>query len=232
VAEHLTDEEQLENLKKWWREYGTITIAVVALSVGGYFGSIFYKEKQQNEAEEASVIFQQMIEITSATPSQTLDEVEYQATEKLAAQLKNSFGDSQYSRYAALLMARLSVEKNDLDAAAEKLNWVLDDADEGLGLIVNLRLARVEASRGNIDLALSMTSDIDAKTMTSAYSEAQGDFYMLKEDRLSAYKLYLQALSQSVEHDNPHIKLLKLKLNQVTPVAAHHQDEASSGDEN
>ena len=232
MAEHLTDEEQLESLKKWWRKYGTITIAVVALSVGGYFGSIFYKEKQQNEAEAASVLFQQMIEITSATPSQTLDEVEYQAAEKLAAQLKNSFGDSQYSRYAALLMARLSVEKNDLDAAAETLNWVLDDADEGLGLIVNLRLARVEASRGNIDLALSMTSDIDAKTMTSAYSEAQGDFYMLKEDRLSAYKLYLQALAQSVEHDSPHIKLLKLKLNQVTPVAAHHQDEASSGDEN
>ena len=31
VAEHLSEDEQLENLKKWWRDYGIITIAIIGI---------------------------------------------------------------------------------------------------------------------------------------------------------------------------------------------------------
>jgi predicted negative regulator of RcsB-dependent stress response len=230
VAEHLSDEEQLENLKKWWREYGVIAITVVALSIGGYFGSVFYKERQQTQAEEASVLYQQMMEIALVSPNQILDDTQYQLVAGLASQLKSSFSSSQYARYAALLMAKIFVEKNDLDAAAGELKWALNDADEGLELVIKLRLARIEASRGNIDLALTMIGDIDAGTMASAYSETQGDFHLMKEDKVSAYNFYLQSLSQSLEHDSSHIQVLRLKLNQVTP-AASDTDKNLSGEE-
>ena len=231
MAEHLSDEEQLENLKKWWREYGVIAITVVTLSVGGYFGSVFYKERQQSQAEEASVLYQQMMEVALVSPGQTLDDTQYKLVEGLASQLKDSFSSSQYARYAALLMAKIFVEKNDLDEAAEELKWALNDADEGLELVIKLRLARIEASRGNIDLALAMIDDTDAGTMASAYSEAQGDFHLMKKDEVSAYKFYLQSLDQSLEHDSSHVQILKLKLNQVTP-ATSNIDKNSSGEEN
>ena len=112
MAEHLSDEEQLENLKKWWREYGVVAITVVTLSVGGYFGSVFYKERQQSQAEEASVLYQQMMEVALVSPDQTLNDTEYKLAEGLASQLKDSFSGSQYARYAALLMAKIFVEKN------------------------------------------------------------------------------------------------------------------------
>ena len=231
MAEHLSDEEQMENLKKWWREYGVIAITVVTLSVGGYFGSVFYKERQQSQAEEASVLYQQMMEVALVSPGQTLDDTQYKLVEGLASQLKDSFSSSQYARYAALLMAKIFVEKNDLDEAAEELKWALNDADEGLELVIKLRLARIEASRENIDLALAMIDDTDAGTMASAYSEAQGDFHLMKKDEVSAYKFYLQSLDQSLEHDSSHVQVLKLKLNQVTP-ATSNIDKNSSGEEN
>ncbi|MEJ6611661.1 MAG: tetratricopeptide repeat protein [Porticoccus sp.] len=231
MAEHLSDEEQLENLKKWWREYGVVAITVVTLSVGGYFGSVFYKERQQSQAEEASVLYQQMMEVALVSPDQTLNDTEYKLAEGLASQLKDSFSGSQYARYAALLMAKIFVEKNDLDEAARELKWALNDADEGLELVIKLRLARIEASRGNIDLALAMIDDTDAGTMASAYSEAQGDFHLMKKDEVSAYKFYLQSLDQSLEHDSSHVQILKLKLNQVTP-ATSNIDKNSSGEEN
>ena len=231
MAEHLSDEEQMENLKKWWREYGVVAITVVTLSVGGYFGSVFYKERQQSQAEEASVLYQQMMEVALVSPGQTLDDTQYKLVEGLASQLKDSFSSSQYARYAALLMAKIFVEKNDLDEAAEELKWALNDADEGLELVIKLRLARIEASRGNIDLALAMIDDTDAGTMASAYSEAQGDFHLMKKDAVSAYNFYLQSLDQFLEHDNSHIQVLKLKLNQVTP-ATSSIDKNSSGEEN
>ena len=232
VAEHLSEDEQLESLKKWWRDYGVITVAIITISVGGYFGSIFYKENKQEQSETASSKYQDMMEISLVSPGQKLGATQYGLVENLASELKGSFESSQYANYAALLMAKLYVEKNDLDAAIQELNWALDHSDESLGLIVKLRLARVEASRGNIDLAQSIISDVNPKTMASAYSEAQGDFYMLKKDTIAAYDSYLLALVQSQDHDSPHIRALKLKLNQVTPLPNQKQDKKLSGEEN
>ena len=123
-------------------------------------------------------------------------------------------------------MARLSVEKNDLNAAAEQLEWALEDADEGLGLIIKLRLAKVEASRGNVDLALSMLNGVDAKTLSSAYAEARGDFYMMKGDSSAAYGSYKLATELASDQDSRLAPILQLKLNQVAPTT--EIDEATN----
>jgi predicted negative regulator of RcsB-dependent stress response len=38
VADHITEEEQIEALKRWWEENGKQTLLGIALIVGGYFG--------------------------------------------------------------------------------------------------------------------------------------------------------------------------------------------------
>ena len=43
MAEHLSDEEQLESFKRWFKENGLSTIVVVVLAAGGYFGWEFWK---------------------------------------------------------------------------------------------------------------------------------------------------------------------------------------------
>ena len=68
--------------------------------------------------------------------------------------------------------------------------------------------------------------------MTSAYSEAQGDFYMLKKDKVSAYDYYTLAVNQLKDHDNPHVKILRLKLNKVTPKSPLKEDRDTTGDQN
>lgn len=218
VAEHLSDEEQLENLKRWWKESGLLTIAVIALCVGGYFGFDYWKDHRQQQIESASVLYQQMMEVAIVEPGQKANDTQYRLVNELASQLKDSFGDSQYARYGALLQAKLAVERNDLDVAAEKLQWAQDGADEGLKLIIKLRLANVEAARGNLDLALSMLNGVDAKTMSSAYAEARGDFYLMKGDKSSAYEAYKQAVDLASKEDERVAPALQVKLNQVTPV--------------
>jgi predicted negative regulator of RcsB-dependent stress response len=227
VAEHLSDEEQLENLKRWWKENGLFTIAAVVLCIGGYFGWDNWKANQQQKMETASELYQQMMEVAIVEPGQKANDTQHRLVNELATQLKEEFSSSQYARYGALLVAKLAVEKNDLDAAAEQLRWALDDADEGLGLIIKLRLAKVEASRDNIDLALSMLNGVDAQTLSSAYAEARGDFYLMKGDKTAAYEAYKQALELATDIDNRVAPVLELKLNQVTPVSESVQDSSS-----
>jgi len=227
VAEHLSDEEQLENLKRWWKENGLFTIAAIVLCIGGYFGWGNWKANQQQKMETASELYQQMMEVAIVEPGQKANDTQHRLVNELATQLKEEYGSSQYARYGALLVAKLAVEKNDLDAAAEQLRWALDDADEGLSLVIKLRLAKVEASRDNIDLAISMLNGVDAQTLSSAYAEARGDFYLMKGDKAAAYEAYKQASELATDIDSRVAPVLELKLNQVTPVSESVQGSSS-----
>lgn len=218
MAGHLSDEEQLQNLKRWFKESGLSTLIVIALCVGGYFGWELWKEQRQVNMETASILYQQMMEVVIVEPGQKANDTQHRLANDLATQLKEQFSGTQYARYGALLMAKLAVEKNDLNTAVDQLTWALTGADEGLTLIINLRLARVEAARANIDLALSMLNNRDAKTMSAAYAEARGDFLLMKNDRAGAYKAYQQAIALASEQDVRITPVLELKLNQVMPV--------------
>ena len=43
MADHLSEEEQIEAFKRWWAENGLQMIAAVVLIVGGYFGWQFWQ---------------------------------------------------------------------------------------------------------------------------------------------------------------------------------------------
>ncbi len=46
MAEHLSEEEQLEALKRWLSENGTSTVVGVVLAISGYLGWGFWQDKQ------------------------------------------------------------------------------------------------------------------------------------------------------------------------------------------
>lgn len=230
MAEHLSDEEQLESFKRWWKENGIFTIVAIVFVAGGYFGWDFWKDHQKEQAEAASSLYQKMMVAADVEPGKYPSSQQQAIIVASAESLKAEHGDSQYARYAALLLAKLAVEKNDLDAAAEQLKWAAENADEGLALITTLRLARVEAARGNLDLAISMLNkETDLQSFSSAYADAKGDFYLMKGDTAAAYEAYQQALENMTVADERLRPILELKLNQVAPESrlAEERQEAS-----
>ena len=231
MAEHLSDEEQLESFKRWWKENGIFTIVAVVLVAGGYFGWEFWKDHRQERAETASVLYQKMMVAADVEPGDKLSVTQDASVTELAENLRDEYTNTQYARYGALLLAKVAVEKGDLDTAAEQLQWVVDGADEGLMLVAKLRLARVEAARGNLDLAISMLN-VEAKTLASAYAETRGDLYLIKGDKTAAYESYQQALQKMAVADNRSRSILELKLSQVAPVSepAEEQQDLSEGD--
>ena len=231
MAEHLSDEEQLEALKRWWKESGRQTLAVIAIALLGYFGWNGWQDHQQQQAEKASELYDQMMEAASVTPGNSLNDEQSAQVTYLAVSLQDQHAGSQYAHYAALMLAKLAVEKDDLDTAASELHGVMDDASEGLSLIARLRLAKVEAARENYDKAIDLLQAADTKAMAAAYAEALGDIYYQQGKSGQAYKFYQDALAATAADDRTR-PILELKINQVLPRQdVQLETESSEGDD-
>ena len=219
MADHLSEEEQIEAFKRWWAENGLQMIAAVVLIVGGYFGWQFWQDRQQTQIEQASDLYVEMIDIVSSqTDGGRLTLEKEVAIGKLADQLKAEFSGSGYAQFAALLKAKLAVDNKELDLAAAELQWAMhSDPTPETERLVRLRLARVEAARGNLDSALQMVQGIDSADMKSAYEEAKGDFYLQQGNTAAAYTAYESALTANQSSDTMISNILQLKISQVKP---------------
>lgn len=234
MTAHLSEEEQIESLKRWWSENGMQTILTLVLLVGGYFGWQSWGTYQEEKTAQASDIYLEMLDVMSGlTPGQkATDEQQSVITEK-ADQLKSDHSGTQYARYAAMLKARLAVDNKDYDAAVAELAWAIeDDPDPALERIIRLRLARVEAARGNVETALQMLQGVDSAEMRSSYEEAKGDFYLQLGNRDAAFTAYQSARDSLQGQDAVAGSILRLKISQVQPVETDEPDSSEVFSEN
>ena len=70
-----SDEEQLEVLKNWWKENGQSIVIAIALAFFGYFGFKSWEAKIKSAGEEASAIYQQLLDLNlKETEKKTLEQ--------------------------------------------------------------------------------------------------------------------------------------------------------------
>lgn len=182
MAEHLTEEEQIESMKRWWDDNGKSTLVGIALAVTGYFGWGAYEDKQQAAAEAAASSYQSLMQSLNSAPEGQALSADQQATaQHLAKALKAEHGSSLYAAQAALFMAKQAVNADDLETAATELQWVLDsNVEQPLLLLSRARLARVQLAQQAFDAALATASDVDSGAFKSAFAEIRGDVLLAK----------------------------------------------------
>jgi predicted negative regulator of RcsB-dependent stress response len=213
VVTYNSDEEQIEALKNWWDENGNSLMLTVIVVLAGVFGYQAWEGRVQSQGEAASEIFE---EFTAAATARVGDFVG--ADESTARFLMDSLieehEDSAYASLAAMQMAKLEVNKGNLEQAEKDLKWVVvHDADGELGALARLRLARVMAARGEVDGALELIENAEMGSYQSSYGEARGDFYMLQGKPAEAREAYQAALDALAEEGiNP---ILQMKLDDI-----------------
>ena len=237
MADHITEEEQIEALKRWWDENGKQVVLAIVLTVGGYFGWQAWTDHVEEKTAAASLVYQEMLDhISDVTAGDVVDTDKQVEISQLAETLKQDYSNTQYAFYAALIKAKLAVESTDLSAAAVELQWAMDNAGETVSEnIARLRLARVEAAAGNLDKALQLVQGVDAGELKSAFDETKGDFYQLQGNTAAAYTAYEAAMMGIDAGNSSASQLLQLKISQVKPVVSKtveveesvEQDDAS-----
>lgn len=219
MSAHLTEEEQLESLKRWWDENGKSIMAAVVLGTGGYFGFGAWQDSRQLNAEAASSQYEQVVELLAKQDAVSASD---RATMgHLAGELKKQHADTVYGIQAAMLLAKQAIEQNELNEAETNLRWVLEQKPAAnIELLARVRLARVLSAQGNSDAALETLKVDSEATFASLFAETRGDIYMAIDDSTNAAAAYQQALASLSALDASRAGQIRMKLNSVQSVAA------------
>ncbi len=229
MADHITEEEQIEALKNWWSHYGNRILVVFGTIFVGFFLWQYIDQQQKNRAEGASETYARLTEELSRHGTNELTSQDaIQNISEIAESINKEYRDTFYSQLAALTNARMDVEQGELDAAAEELRTVMENRfGEPDYLIIRLRLARVESARGKIEDALSLVQGIDTGSYKSLYEEAKGDFYLLQGNRAAAHSAFQSALDSNESRDNISTAVLQMKLRGVSDILNIKPDSSS-----
>ncbi|QKT02714.1 tetratricopeptide repeat protein [Ectothiorhodospiraceae bacterium 2226] len=211
-----TDDEQLEALKRWWKEYGRSVVLGVVLGGAIAGGAWWWMEQQERQAESASMAYQSMLH--------DLEQGEYARVMEQGQGLIGEYSRSAYAGLAALAVARAAVAQDELDVARAQLAWAADNArtDEARTL-ARLHLARLLLDAGEHQEALARLEGEVADPLRPAFDEARGDVYLAMGERAQARQAYAAAL-EGVE-GRPS-QLLQMKYDDVADAAT--QEDAAS----
>lgn len=180
-----TEEQQVEAIKGWWRRNGTAVSVGVILGLAALLGWRYYEGHQHNQRVEASDSYTQVMQGLVKPTTETIAQ---------AQSFIDNNTDSQYSVLAALQLAKIEVEKNNLDAAVTQLQWATQHtSDDTLLPLAQTRLARIFAQQGQFDKALSELQNVKAQGWQEQVDELRGDVLMAKGDQSGAREAYLAA---------------------------------------
>jgi predicted negative regulator of RcsB-dependent stress response len=209
---NVTEDQQLAELKKWWKENSSSIITGIILGLAILFGTKAWFAWQENIASEASEIYAVMIS--------ALEGGKNQAVSEKAGMLIADYGNTPYAALAALALAKLRVEDGELEAAATQLQWALDNGDaDFVRDTVRLRLARVRLAQGQLDAAEAVLGQAGSSdTATVLFAELRGDIYMARGDRDQALASYQRALAAMGEEFSGRA-LLQLKYDELAAVS-------------
>tara|TARA_B100002049_G_C16051192_1_gene363565 strand:+ start:616 stop:1284 length:669 start_codon:yes stop_codon:yes gene_type:complete len=215
VALDAAEEENIEAIKKWWHENWKQLALLVVIGFPGYFGWQLWQNSQATEAETASDLYEEVLLLAISEPGVPVTEQESLRILDLFELLKADYPSSVYALYGALFAAQQSVNANDLGAAEESLQWMLDNrqdslfsrTDEGLILTANLRLGRVILAKGESERALNLVNSIDPKTFEAGFAELRGDIYATMGRIVDARDAYIAAQEAGSNTEGLRMKL-------------------------
>ncbi|MEA3302601.1 MAG: tetratricopeptide repeat protein [Pseudomonadota bacterium] len=192
MNEILSDDEQVERIKAWWKANGNSIIAGVVIGLGGFFAWQWwggYQDKLAGEGAEAYELF-----------AQTAFGNDVKKTDDAMAQLQSNFGDTSYSQFAAMELARQQVSAGSLDAAEKTLDNLLKSADSALKPLLQTRLARLLVSQKRLDEAAKLLDSINSEAYAAETAAIRGEIAYQQGD-MTAARAALQEAQQKGSND-------------------------------
>ena len=185
----LEEQEQLDELKTWWKMHGnlvTAAVTVVALVVFAWQGWNWWQRKQSADASVLYSGLQQAVAMKDAKRARDI-----------AGELIDKYSATAYAGMAALLSARAQSDGGDAKSAAAQLAWAADNAkDDALRDLARLRLAAAQLDEKAYDEALKQLAHEPAAAFAPRFAEMKGDVLAAQGKTADAQAAYAAALAK------------------------------------
>ena len=209
----MTDEEQLDGLKSFYKKYGSAILSGILIALIAFFGWEYWQKKTLAENQNQTARVQKLSEDAAVAQG---NPAAYTAMTAAADKIVKDNPDSIHAVESQFIMARTAYEKGDYATAERELlkvqNSKLEDA--GILQIVKLRLANTQLAQKKYDAALKTLATVTEPSFKATADEAKGDVYVAKGDMENARKSYQAAWNALVERKQD-AQLLQIKLESV-----------------
>ncbi|MEI6896953.1 MAG: tetratricopeptide repeat protein [Psychromonas sp.] len=201
-----TEEQQVDAIKRWWKDNGNTLIIGAVVGLAGLWGWRFYNESVLEGQEKASQAYNDMLVTFEAQGSDAdLDNIQAFIT-------ANS--ESNYAVLAALLLAKEAVANKDFALAKSQLMQLQEQNTYApLNPLINLRLARIEVELGQLSEALSTLMLITEEGFMAKAGQVKGTIYLLQGDVNNARVAFQSAIDASKGRIDP---VLQLQLDDIS----------------
>lgn len=201
----LSEKEQLDALRNWWSEYGAFVIGGVVLGAAILFGWNYQQSSQRDAEIAASALY------TSLTDDVVEGRIE--AAELTAGRLYTDYSDTPYAPQARLAMARLYMDQNrDQDAANTLRDLIAADSPPGFDDVARLRLAKVLLYQDKPEEVVELLEARTGGAFDARFAEVLGDAYVALDRTEDAREAYQRALGESAQAATVNQTFVQLKL--------------------
>jgi predicted negative regulator of RcsB-dependent stress response len=197
------DQEEVEKLKAWWKDYGGALLIGVALGLALLFGNKYWQQYKEQQRVNASELYAAMLQQVQAS--------KVDVARVSGGKLIEEYANTPYAGMAALMLARLDFEAKNMAGARQQLEWAVAHAiDPAAVHAARLRLGRLHIANAEYDAAVALAQNA-APGFEAEYLELKGDALVGQGKVDEARKAYAAAIKE-LSAEAPSRRLLEMKL--------------------
>lgn len=200
----LEEQEQLDQVKHFWKQYGGLISWAVIVLLAVYAGWNGWQYWQRKQAAQATALYEEVERIAASGDGARLD--------RALGDMKEKFGRTVQAQQAALLVAAVHAAAGRNEAARAALQWVAEQSgDEGYKALARLRLAGLLLDAKSYDEALKQLSGSFPAEFEPLAADRRGDVYLAQGKKAEAGAEYRKAW-QGLAEGSSYRRVVDVKL--------------------
>ncbi len=211
MSEYLSDEEQVERLKRLLKTYGSSVLMGVLVALIAFFGWRLWQKHEAKDLDETMIQYEKIAEESTLAATDKAAQSRFISNVQT---LVKGHPDSIFAMQALLLQAKVTAAQGEWAAAEKALTQAvgLKKQDTGYTNIAWVRLARTQVAQNKFDPALATLNNVTDPAFSASRDELKGDILLQKNDTEGAKKAYTAAWDALTKRQQPR-ELLKVKMN-------------------
>jgi predicted negative regulator of RcsB-dependent stress response len=206
MASHLDleEQEQLDELKHFWKRWGDVITWALIVVLGAYAAWTAWQSWSTRQAAQAAALYD------TVERAAILGDVAL--LERAVADIEDKYASTTYAQQSAMLAARIFSDKDNGTAARKQLQWLIDHgSDEAYQALARLRLAALLMQAQSFDEARKLLTAKVPEAFAPLVADRLGDLASMQKQPAQAVEHYLQAW-QGMEPNTEYRRLVAVKL--------------------
>lgn len=202
MAYTIEEEQELNEIKNWWKENGKMVIAIFVLAFAGVFGWRYWQSHQIAQSQQRSLQYEQIVQQFQEDKGKIQD----------IEQFVQNNSKTAYAVFTLLDAAAVSVQNQDFSQAENLLKQALLNSDDDiLQSLVSLRLALVQFQLKKFNDAMQTLNSIKSNSSwDSSVLLLKGDIQFALGEKEEAKTTFQEGLKKA---DSTMIESFRVRLN-------------------